>query len=128
LKQERGVRDVETSIFLVVAFETSERAAKVYEMFRDAIGDEMRQVCDSDPELSKAAPRRVFFEMAKRWLDCDYKQALEQLLRVAKMCAFLELTAVGDDVMGVTSRKMYEAAGKAAWGFYLAQRDKQTEG
>lgn len=124
----RVVRPIETSIFLVIAFETSERAARVYEMFRDTVRDEMHRICDSDPKLTKAPARQVFFEMMQRWLGVDRAQAGEELLKVAKVAAFLELTAIGNDIIGETSRRIFEAAGKSAWSFYLAEKDKLTEG
>ena len=124
----RVEREVETSIFLVVAFETGERAGKVYEMFRDTVRDQMRQICEADPKLSKLPARQVFFEMCKRWLGLDPEQAKLELVKLAKVAAFLELTSIGEGDMGLATRQAYEAAGKSAWSFYLAQRDSKTEG
>jgi len=97
-------------------------------MFRDTVRDEMHQICAEDPKLSKLSGREVFFEMMQRWLDAGREKANDEVLRLAKVAAFLELTISDDSPIGKASGEIYEATGKAAWSFYLAHRDQETGG
>jgi hypothetical protein len=130
MHEKRLVRSVEDGIKVVVAIESTERAAKTYEMFRDNARDEMRRASMNDPALSALTGREVFIEMIRRWLGLDRQAAIAKLEETAKVLAFLELTVMvqGENDEQIIIKRSFEQAGKSAWSLYLGLRTKNAEG
>jgi len=124
MKTERVVNPVESSVLLILAFETSERAGKVYEKFRDGLIVDMHRTCLDRPSHDR------FFMLMQQHLGLDHEGARREVLRVAKTIAILELTAIGK-APGKGSKGLcttYESAGKAAWTLYWnLVSDEQTK-